>query len=168
MSVFELLFEPGLGFSAGWSPALVSIFRSRTLVGQGVATGGDDRVSFFYTVGDLNQFCIADADANGLEMCLAVGTRSNDVIVPSSFFLKTALTGTTTAFLSERAVIESWTVIPGFKASLGFFDSTHTSIVVLPGSSAGLTRLTLPLHGSLNPAARNSAGLPTFKEAAWD
>src|SRR5580765_4215089 len=50
------------------------------LVGQGVAAGGDDGISFFDAVANLKQFGIADADAYGLEMRLAVGARKNNIV----------------------------------------------------------------------------------------
>src|SRR6266702_761738 len=79
-----------------------------------------------------------------------------------------AAVGTTTTSFAVLEIIETSTVIPGFTAPFGGDDSTHTSIVVLPGSRAGLTRLTRPLTGSSSPGTFNSAGLPTFKAAASD
>src|SRR6202789_2347584 len=61
----------------------------------------------------------------------------------SAFFCKAAA-GTTIASLTVRAVIETLTVMPGLRLEFGVEASTHTSIVVLPGSSAGLTSVMRP------------------------
>ena len=66
------------------------------------------------------------------------------------------------------AVIESSRDIPGLSAGSGLDASTHTSIVVLPGSRAGLTKLTRPLMGSSRPGTFSSAAFPTFRIAASD
>src|SRR6266568_3870813 len=64
--------------------------------------------------------------------------------------------------------METSTVMPGLSAGSGFDASTHTSMVVLPGSRAGLTKLTRPLMGSPSPGSFSSAGFPTFRTAASD
>jgi len=75
-----------------------------------------------------------------------------------SGLLKTAEVGTTMASFTVFAVMERLMVIPGRNAGSGFDASTHTSMVVLPGSSAGLTRVTRPFTGSSRPATLSSAG----------
>ena len=45
---------------------------------------------------------------------------------------------------------------------------SHTSTVVLPGSSAGLTKVTSPLMGSSRPEIFSRAGFPTLRMAASD
>src|SRR5438552_11555798 len=77
-----------------------------------------------------------------------------------------AFLGTSSAFFAVLAVMEIWTVIPGLSASGGFAVSTHTSIVVLPGSRAGLTRLSLAGMGSSWPAISIAAALPVLIPAA--
>src|SRR5437879_506847 len=55
--------------------------------------------------------------------------------------------------------MESCTVMPGFSAGSGLDASTHTSIEVLPGSSAGLTKLWRPLTGLSGAGSFGSQGL---------
>jgi len=63
-------------------------------------------------------------------------------------------------------VSESCTLVPGFNACLGFFASSQISTVVLLGSSAGLTTVTLPSIGSSIPGTVIVPLSPTFRAAA--
>src|SRR5579883_3558509 len=58
------------------------------------------------------------------------------------------------------AMIETCTVPPGFKRSPGLATCTQTSTVVVLGSTAGLTTVTLPGRSPSGPAIR--AGRPTL------
>src|SRR5580700_9381209 len=62
------------------------------------------------------------------------------------------------------AIIATRTLAPGFNFSPGFGTCTQTSTVVVFGSTAGLTTVTLPARSPSGPAMR--AGRPTVINAA--
>src|SRR3974390_3156575 len=84
---------------------------------------------------------------------------------PSGVF-NTADAGTTTASFTVRATISSVTLAPGRRRPSVLGASTHTSTVVLLGSSAGLTSVTLPAT-SISIAAFMVAASPGLSCAAW-
>ena len=86
-------------------------------------------------------------------------------VTPSGVVM-TELAGTTRASFTVCAVRESCTLVPGFNACLGFLASSQTSTVVLLGSSAGLTTVTLPSIGSSIPGTVMVPLSPTFNAAA--
>src|SRR5258708_2143337 len=61
----------------------------------------------------------------------------------SPFTLTSDTAGTTNASCTVSAVIEMRAVVPGRSCCFSFFAAIHTSTVVLPGSSAGLTKVTV-------------------------
>src|SRR5260370_28765544 len=85
--------------------------------------------------------------------------------VPSGA-LTTALAGITRVAFAVCAVSNGCTLVTGFSACLGFLASNQTSTVVLLGSSAGLTTVTLPSIGSSIPGTDMVPLSPTFSVAA--
>src|SRR5258708_3212367 len=86
-------------------------------------------------------------------------------VLPSGTVI-TEFAGTTSASFTVCAVRESCTLVPGFNACLGFLASSQTSTVVLLGSSAGLTTVSLPSMGSSMPGTVIVPLSPTFNAAA--
>ncbi len=82
---------------------------------------------------------------------------------PSSAF-SSAAAGTTIVSWMVSAMIDTRTLAPGFNFSPGFATWTHTSTVVVLGSTDGLTTVTLPARSPSGPAIR--AGLPTWIDDA--
>src|SRR5271165_1047679 len=80
--------------------------------------------------------------------------------------INTADAGTTTASFTVRATISSVTLVPGRNRPSVLGASTHTSTVVLLGSSAGLTSVTLPAT-SMSPGAFMVAASPGLSCTAW-
>ena len=77
-----------------------------------------------------------------------------------------ASTGMSKAFEAVRPVMVVRTGVPAFNVPFGFWTRSHTSTVVLPGSSAGLISETLAGTGSVTPGTVMLAGAP--RESCWD
>ena len=89
----------------------------------------------------------------------ALMTRTN-LLTPSASVC-TASNGMSKQSLAVRPVMVVWTGVPAFKVPFAFSTRSHTSTVVLPGSSAGLMSETLAGTGSASPATAMLAAAPS-------
>ncbi len=81
--------------------------------------------------------------------------------------VSTALCGMTSAFGTVFAIISTLTLEPGLSFPSRLSASTHTSTVVLAGSSAALISVTFAAIGT-PPGPMRLASLPTASSAASD
>src|ERR1700723_2725122 len=161
----ERSLHPGYSFSAaGWTGFVGAIF---TAVPSGkpyppvVMTASPS-----FTPETICTASVVRIPVSTFRACATPSTPATRTYCTSSAFFCKATAGTTIASLMVRAVIETLTVMPGLIAELGFEASTHTSIVVLPGSSAGLTSVTRPSTSRSSPGSLIRAGSPAFNSAA--
>src|SRR3979409_2134469 len=81
--------------------------------------------------------------------------------------VSTAAAGITNALGFDLTIASVRKVIPGFNMPLGFPASTHTSMVVLPGSNAGLICVIVPDTGvEVEPGMMRFAERPACNTAA--
>src|SRR5579863_1043549 len=91
-------------------------------------------------------------------------SRTMTVLIPSGDVSRAAW-GITTAWATVSATMETRTLVPGRRLPFGLGACTQTSTVVLLGSTAGLTRVTLPFTWVAWPGTVIVAGSPAFKLA---
>ena len=82
--------------------------------------------------------------------------------MPPSSPGRIAATGTTVAALNTSVAIAACTAVPGFNRSPGLSTWIQTWTVVVLGSAAGLTTVTLPSTSSLLSGCVRVAVWPTF------
>ena len=87
--------------------------------------------------------------------------------MPPSSLGSTAAPESSVAPSIVAATIETCTAAPGCSCSPGLSACTQTCTVVLFGSTAGLTTVTLPVTGSPPSAGVSVASSPTLTFFAW-
>src|ERR1035438_9886822 len=98
-----------------------------------------------------------------LRTCATPSAPTTIACVPPSSAGRSATAGATTAFLMVFATIVTCTETPGLSRSPGLAISTQTCTVVLFGSTAGLTTITLPGTSSPVSGCLTVAAEPTFQ-----